>query len=530
MNQPVFLNKTEDGERMYRCPMCGDTITCHANVFYGQCPSCKLTFIDYNPLPHQREFLQSSTPFLLMVGGYGSGKTTSAVAKLVHHCLSIPKGRSLITGPKLQLIDDAVLPELYKFIPPWFIVRQTQKPAYCKLMNGHEILVYASNDEQNLRSLNLTSFYIEEASNVDYSVFKQLQTRLRNNAAVKRDITGKVIMDKTMGIVCTNPDDGWVRDSFLMYSKEIHASDSVDVSNYKKLKARRPYVEFESFLSSSRDNTYLPPRFIANMCIGKPREWIRKYIDCQLDIKEGAVYPEFTQHIIDPFPIPDTWLRVAGFDRGWTDPTTLVVGSVDPQTGVCYIHEEYGEANQPIGFHSMKIRDMLNGKRMYNNVQACPSVMQTSDRDGKSYQDHFMRLSNIFLEPSAYPIQTGIDVVREYFFQGKLKIFTTCVKLKDEASRYTYREATRTREADDTPIDKFNHFMDSLRYLVMGLPSNPAELRGQVVSVAASGNFKNIVRRDMVGGANGFDMNLDKGDYEEQTIYRGGIARGTRNY
>lgn len=141
-----------------------------------------------------------------------------------------------------------------------------------------------------------------------------------------------------------------------------------------------------------------------------------------------------------------------------------------------------------------------------------------------------MRLSNIFLEPSAYPIQTGIDVVREYFFQGKLKIFTTCVKLKDEASRYTYREATRTREADDTPIDKFNHFMDSLRYLVMGLPSNPAELRGQVVSVAASGNFKNIVRRDMMGGANGFDMNLDKGDYEEQTIYRGGIARGTRNY
>ena len=518
----TLLAKTNDGERIYRCPLCGDSVTVHQNVFYGQCPTCLATVIDYKPLPHQQKFLKSSAPFLLMVGGYGSGKTTTAIAKMAKHALSIPKGRSLITGPKLQLIDDAVLPELEKFIPPWLIERQTKKPAFYKLKNGHEIVVYASNDEQNLRSLNLTSFYIEEASNVDYSVFQQLQTRLRNNAAVKKDENGKVIMDKTMGIVCTNPDDGWVRDKFLLYSKNIHASKSVDLSNYEKLKHRQQYVQFESFLSSSRDNTYLPPQFILNITIGKTREWIRKYIDCQLDIKEGAVYPEFTKNIVEPFPIPDGWLRVAGFDRGWTDPTALLIGAIDPKEGIVYIYDEYGIANQAIGYHAIQVRDRLAGLRLYNQVQACPSVVQTSDRDGKSYQDHFMRLSGVFLQPSAWPIQTGVEIVREYMYQGKLKFFSNCSELKNEASKYTYREATSTREADDTPIDKFNHYMDSLRYLIMGLPANPKDLTGSYNSVMRSGAFRSIGKPKTTEG----EFYQDGVESYESNIYKGGLSRG----
>lgn len=525
MNHLILLAKNSDGSREYRCPLCGDVVPIEPNVFYGQCPSCHATVLDYKPLKHQAEFLKSSSPFLLMVGGYGSGKTTAAVAKLARHAMTVPGGKSLITGPKLQLVNDAVLPELEKFIPPYLIKRKTKVPAYYELMNGHEIVVYASNDEQNLRSLNLSAFYIEEASNVDYSVFQQLQTRLRNLAAVKKDATGKVVFDKTIGIVCTNPDDGWVRDKFLLYSKHIHASKSVDVSNYEKLKHRQQYSQFESFLSSSRDNTYLPPQFIPNLTIGKTREWIRKYIDCQLDIKEGAVYPEFTKNIVEPFPIPDGWLRVAGFDRGWTDPTTLLLGAIDPKDGIVYIYDEYAVANQPIGYHSMQIKDRMAGLRMYNTVQACPSVEQTSDRDGKSYQEHFLRLSGIFLTPHKMQIQTGVETVREYMYQGKLKFFSTCTLLKEEATKYTYREATATRDADDTPIDKFNHLMDSMRYLVMGLPPNPSDLKEATRGVTTSGTFTNIK-----GGQNRQidDFYLDSPELYEQSIYKGGIHNGRK--
>lgn len=542
MKPLTLLGISDDGDREYRCPMCGDIVTAYSNTFYGQCRACKLTVIDYKPLPHQAKFLESSAPYLLMVGGFGSGKTTTAIAKIAHHAMQIRKGRTLITGPKLQLINDAVIPELLKFLPPWFIERQTKTPMYFKLINGHEIVVYASNDEENLRSLNLTAFYIEEASNVDYSIFRQLQTRLRNGAAIKKQ-GKKVIYDKTMGIVCTNPDDGWVRDKFLLYSKNIYASKSVDTSYYDKLKQRKQYTQFESHLSSSRDNHYLPPQFITNMSIGKTREWINKYIDCKLDIREGAVYPEFNEHLVDDFPIPAHWLRVAGFDRGWTDPTTLLVGAVDPDTGIVYVYAEYGEANMPLSYHAMRVRDMLLGLKLLTPVQACPSVLQVSDQTGKSYQDLFSRATDgmIFLEPSTYAIETGIDMVHEYYYLNKLKVFKSCYMLKEEAAKYTYREATLTKDANDKPMDKYNHFMDSLRYLVMGLPNNPKDLIGRVQNIAYSGYFRVGQEKKEVGfGAvsphqqkqNESPMSIlmmrDDTVGSSKNIYKGGMNRGRR--
>lgn len=523
MNQLVRLARNKDGGRVYRCPLCGDSVTVESNVFYGQCPSCQATVIDYKPLPHQSKFLSSSAPFLLMIGGFGSGKTTAAVAKLVRHAFATPGGKSLITGPKLQLVEDTSVKELDKFLPPYMIKRRTKKPAtYIELLNGHEIVVYASNDEQNLRGINLSAFYIEEASNVDYSVFQQLQSRLRNAAALKYDENDKVISDKTMGIVCTNPDDGWVRDKFLLYSKNLYASKSVDTSNYEKLKHRQQFNQFESFLSSSRDNTYLPPQFIPNLTIGKTREWIRKFVDCQLDIKEGAVYPEFTKNIVEPFPIPENWLRVAGFDRGWSDPTTLLLGAIDPKEGIVYIYDEYGIANQPIGYHALQVRDRIGGLKLYAPIQACPSVLQTSDRDGKSYQDHFLRLSGIYLQPHQLSIQSGIETVREYMYQGKLKFFSNCSKLKEEASKYTYREATSTREVDDIPIDKYNHFMDSMRYLVMALPANPNDLKASVGGVTVNKTFS-VIRGGQPQEANYY---LDPIEDIEQSVFKGGVHRG----
>ena len=62
---------------------------------------------------------------------------------------------------------------------------------YFKLKNGHEIIVYSAADQQKLRSLNLTAFYIEEASGVSYEIFDQLMTRLRHPAGIIRDKNGK---------------------------------------------------------------------------------------------------------------------------------------------------------------------------------------------------------------------------------------------------------------------------------------------------------------------------------------------------
>lgn len=472
---PLHFQGFDDNEnRVYTCPFCGDDIKVKKDLFYGRCPACKATIVDYKPQAHQVEFHRSNAMYRLLLGGYGTGKTTMCVAEVAQHSMTVPNGRTLITAPKLQQVTDAILPELNKFIPPWLVKERKKSPTpLIKLRNGHEIVVYASNDEERLRSLNLTMFYMEEASAISLEVFTQLQARLRNMAGITKDRYGRVIADYRTGIVSSNPEQGWLVDNFLLYASKIFASESVDVSAYKKLQ-KFPEPAYHAFLSSSRDNIYLPPGFLSNISAGKSRAWIRKYIDCALEIKEGAVYPDFTQHVVDDFPIPNDWKRVAGFDKGFADETAMVWGAIEPRTGTVFLYQEYYVSQQPLSYHAKKIAEFQQGLHMYNQIQADPSVLHRNDRDGKSYQDTFYNRCGIHLEPANNSIGVGIETVRDYMYTGKLKIFQSLVNLKDEAYKYVYPDEIKSDE--EKPKDGQDHLMDSMRYLVMGLPQDPYEM------------------------------------------------------
>ena len=465
-----FIEFTDDGYKIYECPLCGGKIKVHDSVFYGRCDTCLATLIDYLPAPHQVAFHQSKAKFRLNIGGFGSGKTTMDAAEIATHALGVSNGRTLITAQSLQQVKEAVLPELEKFIPPWFITRQTKTPLpKYTLTNGHEIIVYASNDEEKLRSLNLTAFWIVEASGVDYDIFIQLTARLRNAAAIVKNREGVEIEHNFMGIVESNPEDGWIRDEFLLRSDKIFASKHVDTKSYDKLKVKTPEKSYHSFLSATPDNKYLHKTFIQDLCVGKTEKWIRKYIYCYLEVKEGAVYPDFKDCLVDPFPIPDNWLRIFGFDKGWSDETCLCCGAIDAKKGICYIYDEYYEREKPITYHARRIREKVFGLPMYKNIIADPSVRNKNDRDGVSYRDVFQQASGLWLEEGNNSIFDGIERVRDFMYQGKLKIFVSCVNLKDEAQKYQWKK-DKDGFSKDEPVDKHNHLMDAMRYMVMALP------------------------------------------------------------
>lgn len=391
-------------------------------------------------------------------------------SEIANHALSVANGRTLITSQSLQQVKEAVLPELEKFLPPWFIAKQTKTPLpKYTLINGHEIIVYASNDEQKLRSLNLTAFWIIEASGVDYSIFVQLTTRLRNRAAIVKDKEGKEIEHRYMGIVESNPSEGWIRDEFLIRSDKIFASKSVDTSSYDKLKVKKPEKSYHSFLSATPDNIYLHSSFIQDMCVGKDDRWIRRNVYCYLEVKEGAVYPDFMNCLVDPFPIPDDWLRIFGFDKGWSDQTCLCCGALDTKNGICYIYDEYYVSEKPVTYHARRIKELVMGHKLYKNIIADPSVRARNDRDGVSYRDYFYNVSGLWLEEGNNAIFDGIERVRDFMYQGKLKVFTNCVNLKSEAQNYLWKK-DKNGISKDEPTEKNNHLMDALRYLVMALP------------------------------------------------------------
>ena len=505
--------KGEDDQnnRIYACPVCnnGDVIV-KDNVFYGRCDRCQATLIDYEPLEHQEAFHLSNAQYRLNIGGYGSGKTTASCAEIAQHAMEIKNGKSLITAPTLSLVHDAVWPELVKFLPPHLIAKKRLRPSpYVRLTNGHEIIVYSSADQEKLRSLNLSAFYIEEASAVPYAIFDQLMTRLRHKSAIIRDKNGEEVDYKYMGILSTNPEECWLKDDFLFVSDEVHASPSIDKAIYEPLMSPKRQKHFHSFLSSTRDNKHIPNEFIDRMIAGKTAEWIRVYVDCYLDRREGAVFNDMPKYFVEPFEISKAWQRVAGFDPGYNDETAFLIGAIDPKDGCIYIYDEHYQSERPISYHARVVANKVLNLKMFMPIQADPSVRKRNDRDGISYADYFNRLTGIYLEPANNDIMFGIEKVRDYMHSGKLKFFNTCLNLRKEGGLYIYSDNTK-RNSNDKPVDKYNHLMDTLRYLIAKLPRDPREMENvyrQSINTYTSGMF------------GGNDRNED--DEEREGIYGG---------
>jgi phage terminase large subunit len=76
-----------------------------------------------------------------------------------------------------------------------------------------------------------------------------------------------------------------------------------------------------------------------------------------------------------------------------------------------------------------------------------------------------MRRAGIRCVPAMNDILIGINAVNARIDSGTLHISDRCKALKAECEAYHYPDDKSTEK----PVDEFNHAMDALRYLVMGV-------------------------------------------------------------
>lgn len=476
------INLSNITHRVYECPICGSGKVEVANsVFYGRCDQCGATVLDFVPLDHQAEYFLSDATYKLLIGGYGSGKTTIACFSDAYHALTVPDGKILITAPTLQQMRVAVLPELEKFLPPWFLIggRSKGNPPIYRLTNGHEIHVYPSDNEQKIRSINLTRFHIEEGSGVPKNIFDQLQARLRNSAAIIYDEHGYEVGNRFSGDISTNPEDSWIKDDFLLKSFKLHGSRSIDIAMYDHMMHSRREPLFETFISASFDNTMLPKGTIERISAGKDERWKRKYLWCYLDSKEGLVYPDLFKYSVEPFDIPHNWKRLGAYDPGISDPTAMLIAAVDPKDNVIYIYKEYYVKDKPITYHGTILKPFITPYSWLRPIYADPSVNKRSQHTLMTYKSYFKQVTGITLQPANNDLLYGIDKVRDYLYQGKIKFFNNLEEFKRESSVYAFPnfEDKNFKNINNKPIDRDNHLMDCLRYMIVHLPNNPGEFR-----------------------------------------------------
>lgn len=459
---------------IYKCPYCGTgdiTVNKNGAHKYAYCDTCDAAYIHYIPLPHQLDVHVDKHKIKLLIGGMGSAKSNCGVMEIINHALSVPNGQTIMLAQTLKQLSKAIMPIFDEYLPRKFVTKWTDTKADIEIVlnNGHKITGFASDDEEKFRSMNITAFYIEEASGVSPRVFQECVRRLRNKHGI---INGK---PHFVGIVCSNPAQGFIRD-LLFTADSIKGSASIakTVEMYEK-RTKDINADLAAFLSSSRDNPYLPPGFIQSVINSLTPAEVRLYVDCIIEYAEGAVYPTILSLAEEPFPIPQHWERYIAHDPGIHDPAAILLCAVDPETGCIHFYREYYKTDQVLaqvaaGFKEM-IKDIPTGALHMPLID--PSANKRSKTTGRTYKQQLSLEHDIVTKDADNNIADGIQRVKNLMFYGKVRIFNNLTNTLFEGCEYRYptqEERNKNKNLGELPLDKNNHLMDCLRYICQEIP------------------------------------------------------------
>lgn len=477
------------------CPTCGSKmIVCTAvggaeSNFWMKCssPICH-TYIDtYIPLPHQVDIHKDNHRYTGVFGGYGSGKTQCALKDDMKHMLTTPNGTTVVGSAVLSQIEQTYEKDFLNDFPNDFILDRNKTKKVYTLVNGHTLLIKSYYEEGLLRSLTVSRAHIVEASEVDHAIFVQLQTRLRNVAGTLPEVDeeGNPIFDPDKNafvlkadwrkmIIESNPSAGWIRDKFLLNSDRLYLNDS---GHFYAVDDPNP--TFSSHVIPTKKNVYLPETFYDDNAQGKPSWWIKRYLEGSFDYAEGMVYPNALSAFCQAFPIPDTWKRFIGWDYGIRDATAIIFGAVDQENGILYIFKE-------VYVNNMNYEDIgKEYKKVYPDAVPQGTLYRPAVMDGKSINkrndfnlmtigDMFASIG-IYLEPAQMNVESRMLKVNTMIENGTLKIFDTCINLRKEILDYKFPERTiegKTKSNGEKPMDKNNHAINAMEFLVMETPDN----------------------------------------------------------
>jgi len=192
----------------------------------------------------------------------------------------------------------------------------------------------------------------------------------------------------------------------------------------------------------------------------------------------GLVYARFNSTVIDPLPREAValWEHIWGIDPGIRN-AAVIAGGFD-QHSIDYI---YDEALIHDGTPSMYIEFIDRMCKAWGIPRAKilfvidPAARQRSQATGDTVQSELSRLG-LHTISGTRDREAGQQQIRDRIKHGRLKVFSTCVGLRDDADDFAYPlvedgKPEKPGPADDSPF----HRLATLRYQVMERPFYPSD-------------------------------------------------------
>lgn len=213
--------------------------------------------------------------------------------------------------------------------------------------------------------------------------------------------------------------------------------------------------DYASFHFTTYDNPHIPVDEIEAAKRELPEDRFAQEYLAQFRKSEGLVFKEFdrTRHLFTE-PVYNFTESLAGVDFGYTNPTAIPYVKV--KDGSYYVTNELYRT----GMTDDEVADYVSAQK-FNKVYpdpAAPEAIETMRRKGVNVRE---------VKKGADSIAHGVSTIRELFKQNRLFIHTSCLNLISELETYSYADSKTERNESEKPLDKFNHAIDALRYVVM---------------------------------------------------------------
>ena len=374
---------------------------------------------------------QTDSRYFIITGGRGSGKSFSINLLLV--LLTYEKGHTILfTRYTLASAYVSIIPEfiekleLLNIFDDFYITKDEIK----NKRSGSKIIfkgIKTSSGDQtaNLKSLQgVTTFVLDEAEELtSEDTFDKIDLSVRQQGSHNRVI---LILNPTSK-------EHWI---YRRYFEDKGIQEGSNTTKDNITYIHTTYIDNKENLSQS----YLQQ--IENIKKRRPEKYKHQMLGGWLSAAEGVI---FTNWNIGKFK--EVGKTVYGQDYGFaSDPSTLVATSIDISNKVIYLKECFYKPRLTTS-ELVTLNKQFAGESLIVGDSAEPRLIS-------ELRSHCNIVASIKGQGS---VTFGISLLQDY----DLIIDEDSINLIKELNNYAWLE-----RKSNTPIDKFNHLLDAIRYAV----------------------------------------------------------------
>ena len=383
-----------------------------------------------------KSFWQSKHRYLIVKGGRGSKKSTTAALKIVYTMMKMPLANALVIRRVFNTLRDSCFQQLkwavqrLKVAHLWKFNLSPLEAVY--LPTGQRIMFRGLDDPMSITSITVDKGYINL---VWFEEFYQVEKEDDFNK-IDMSIRGEMEPGYYKQIIMTfNPwsEKHWIKRRFF---------DNPDSNTL-------------ALTTTYKCNEWLGADDIAlfeAMKINNPRRY-RIEGEGEWGVSEGLIYENVHESEFDVTEISKRagTVSIFGLDFGYTnDPTALICGIVDEKAKELYIYDEHYQKAMTNSDIAKMIKYKGYAKEQIIADSAEPKSIEEIRRAGVP------RIKEAAKGKDS--IRNGIQLIQDY----KIIVHPKCENTLIELSNYVWD--SKDGVLINKPIDNYNHLMDALRY------------------------------------------------------------------